>query len=474
MMMCRFTAGWALPSAPAPVGSPAMVATRHGEPGFPLIDTITLEGGHALRGEVSVRGAKNSISKQLVSALLTTEKSTLYNTPAISDTFIVSDMLRAMGVQVSTDDDGAGAVSVHAEKVTPLSRDRLSAFSGKSRIPILLCGPLLHRTGEALIPTLGGDDIGKRQVNWHLMALEQLGAEIDEQPDGWYLKTDGLVGCEIRLPFPSVGATEQVLLSAVLAEGTTTLHGAAIEPEILDIIAVLQKMGAAIMFGADRTIVIHGQTSLHGYDHTAIPDRLEVASWACAAIATHGEIFVRNARVDDMVSFLGAYRMLGGSFTASPEGIHFKREESELNPVDLETAVHPGLMTDWQAPLGVTLTQAKGTSTIHETVYENRFGYTNALVEMGADIRVSAGCPKGKACRFGGLNHAHLAEFHGVTHLKGADVEVPDLRAGFSHVIAALLAEGRSTIRNVKLVDRGYEGFLDKLEVLGARVVSAS
>lgn len=444
-----------------------------GRPGETSIDVITIEGGHALHGEVAVRGAKNSISKQLVAALLTDEPVTLHNTPAISDTFIVSEMLRAMGVEVEAEEDGAGTIHVAARTVTPLSVDRLGEFSGKSRIPILLCGPLLHRTGEALIPSLGGDDIGKRQVNWHLMVLEQLGARIEEHADGWHLKTTGLVGCELRLPFPSVGATEQVLLSAVLAEGTTVLHGAAIEPEIQDIIAVLQKMGAAIMFGSDREIIIHGQTRLHGYEHAAIPDRLEVASWACAAIATHGEVFVRNARVEDMVSFLGVYRLLGGHFTASPVGIHFKREAQELHAVDLGTAVHPGFMTDWQAPVGVTLTQAQGTSTLHETVYENRFGYTNALVEMGANITVESGCPKGKACRFGGLGHKHTAIFHGPTPLRAADVVVPDLRAGFSHVIAAMLAEGRTTIRNARLIDRGYESFLDKLELLGARVVEA-
>jgi UDP-N-acetylglucosamine 1-carboxyvinyltransferase len=446
-------------------------------PGYPLgdepsVNVITVEGGHALHGEIAVRGAKNSISKQLVAALLTDQPAVLHNVPAISDTFIVSDMLRDMGVDVETDLDGAGTVRVHAETVTPLTPDRLHLYTNRSRIPILLCGPLLHRTGEALIPGLGGDDIGKRQVNYHLMVLQQLGAEIDERADGWHLKTTGLSGCELRLPFPSVGATEQVLLSAVLADGTTRLHNAAIEPEILDLIAVLQKMGAAIMFGADREIVIHGQTSLTSYDHSAIPDRLEVASWACAAIATGGEVFVRNARVDDMVSFLGAFRLLGGSFTASAQGIHFKRANGELHAVDLETAVHPGLMTDWQAPLGVTLTQANGTSSIHETVYENRFGYTNALVEMGADISVVAGCPKGRACRYGGLNHAHTAYFRGVTPLRGSDVEVPDLRAGFSHVIAALIAEGRTTIRGVRMINRGYEGFHDKLDQLGVRVMS--
>ena len=265
-----------------------------------------------------------------------------------------------------------------------------------------------------------------------------------------------------------------MLLSAVVAEGVTTLHGAAVEPEILDLITVLQKMGAAILFGSDRTIVIHGQEHLHGYEHQAIPDRLEVASWACAAIATGGEVVVRNARVEDMVSFLGAFRLLGGHFTDSTEGLHFKRGAGGLRSVDLETAVHPGLMTDWQAPIGIVLTQCQGVSTIHETVYENRLGYTKALVEMGARITVSSGCPKGKACRYGGLGHPHLATFEGVTPLHGSDIEVPDLRAGFSYVIAALVASGNTTIRNLRIVDRGYEGFLPKLETLGARIMSAS
>jgi UDP-N-acetylglucosamine 1-carboxyvinyltransferase len=436
-----------------------------------LVDRVTLVGGRPISGKVAVRGAKNSISKQLVAALLTDRPAILHNVPAIADTFIVSDMLRAMGCVVETDDDGAGSVSVHADKVVPLPYARLQEFSGKSRIPILLCGPMIHRTGEAIIPGLGGDEIGQRAINWHLMVLQQLGADIEKAPDGLHLRAKKLVGCELRLPFPSVGATEQVLLTAVLAEGTTVLHGAAVEPEILDLVAVLQKMGAAILFEDDRTIVIHGQKSLSGYEHMAIPDRLEVASWACAAIATEGDVFVRNARVEDMVSFLGAYRLLGGRFTASHEGIHFERESDTLHPVEIDTQVHPGFMTDWQAPLGVTLTQARGTSVLHETVYENRFGYTKALQAMGADITVDAGCPRGRACRFGGLGHQHTATFRGVTKLHGADVEIPDLRAGFSNVIAALLADTPTTIRGVRMIERGYEGFLDKLEMLGARIL---
>ena len=435
------------------------------------MDCLEIEGGHPISGQVAVRGAKNSVSKQLVASLLTEDRVTLHNAPAILDTWIVSDMLRAMGVEVeASGEDGAGTLSVRAADVTPLSANRLGEFSGKSRIPILLCGPLLHRTGEALIPHLGGDDIGHRQVNWHLMVLQQLGAEISDQPDGLHLKAEELVGCELRLPFPSVGATEQVLLAATLAKGTTVLHGAATEPEILDLIAVLLKMGAAIFFRDDRAIEIHGQASLKGYEHSSMPDRLEVASWACAAIATEGEVFIKNARVEDMVSFLGAYRLMGGSFTASPDGIHFCRTAAELQAVDLDTAVHPGFMTDWQAPVGVALTQAHGMSTLHETVYENRFGYTRALADMGADIHVQRGCPKGRACRFGGLGFEHTAHFRGPTPLHGAEVVVPDLRAGFSHVIGALLAQGTTTVRNFRLLERGYEGLVPKLEALGARV----
>ncbi len=442
-------------------------------PGADVIDHLIIEGGHPIHGEVAVRGAKNSISKQLVAALLTDEPCSLGNVPRIADTRIVSDMLRAMGVGLSADADGAGTVHVHAQHVLPLTHSRLTEFAGRSRIPILLSGPLLHRTGEAVIPREGGDEIGQRPLNYHLMALEQLGATFEEHADGLHLRADKLVGCHLRLPFPSVGATEQVLLTAVLAEGVTELEGAAVEPEILDLIAVLQKMGAAIYFTEDRTLVIHGQTRLSGYEHSAIPDRLEVASWACAAIATGGEVFVRNARVEDMVSFLGAYRLLGGRFTASSDGIHFCRENGELHALDLTTAVHPGLMTDWQAPIGVTLTQANGESSIHETVYDNRFGYTDALVAMGADIHVDTACPRGKACRYGGQGHRHTARFRGVTPLRGAEIEVPDLRAGFSHVIAALIAEGRTTLRNVRLIERGYEGFLVKLESLGGRIISA-
>ena len=270
-----------------------------------------------------------------------------------------------------------------------------------------------------------------------------------------------------ELPYPSVGATEQVLLTAVRARGTTELRGAAIEPEIMDLIAVLQKMGAIISYEPNRVIFIEGVDSLRGYDHRCIFDRNEAASWACAALATDGDIFVGGAKQPEMLTFLNVFRKAGGDFDIEEDGIRFRRG-GDVKPVVVETDVHPGFMTDWQQPLIVALTQAHGTSTVHETVYENRLGFTQALNKMGADIVVH---PEGIASpdrRVARRALEQAAVVNGPTPLHGADVVVPDLRGGYSYVIAALAAEGESTVRNVEIIRRGYEKFLDKLTALGA------
>ncbi|HBY63449.1 MAG TPA: UDP-N-acetylglucosamine 1-carboxyvinyltransferase, partial [Solibacterales bacterium] len=281
-----------------------------------------------------------------------------------------------------------------------------------------------------------------------------------------------LRGAKIRLEYPSVGATEQVVLSAVLAEGITELSNAAVEPEIIDLICVLQKMGAIITVDTDRTITIYGVQRLRGFDHSTIPDRLEAASWACAALATNGRVFVRNARQIDMVTFLNKYRQLGGEFEAADEGIEFWRG-GELRPVPLETDVHPGFMTDWQQPFVIALTQARGVSVVHETVYEERFGYVEALNKMGAQIQLFRECLGSRRCRFGQRNYLHSAVVVGPTPLRGERIHIPDLRAGFSYVIAALVAEGVSTLEGVQVIGRGYENLLPKLTALGAEIVAA-
>lgn len=431
-------------------------------------DVLTVHGGKPLRGRITVRGAKNFVSKAMVAALLGEQPSLLLNVPQIRDVAVVTGLLNLHGVKVGEGGEPHSLVLDPADVELAHVAD-IDAHAGSSRIPILFCGPLLHRLGEAFIPDLGGCRIGDRPINYHLDVLRSFGAQVDKMPQGIALKAPRrLQGTKLDLPYPSVGATEQVLLTAVRAEGVTELRNAAIEPEIMDLIAVLQKMGAIISVEVDRVIRIEGVDQLGGFRHRSLPDRIETASWACAALATGGDITVEGARQAEMMTFLNVFRKVGGRLDIDDEGIRFAHPGGRLNSLVIETAVHPGFMTDWQQPLVVALTQAHGLSIVHETVYENRFGFTEALCAMGAQIQLYRECLGGMACRFGQRNFLHSAVISGPTKLHGADIEVPDLRGGFSHLIAALAAEGTSRVRGIGLIDRGYEFFQDKLDALGA------
>jgi UDP-N-acetylglucosamine 1-carboxyvinyltransferase len=396
-------------------------------------DQIVIRGGKPLNGTVHVRGAKNLATKAV--AVTSPEEGQLLLDP--------TNVERAHFAEID-------------------------ALAGSSRIPILFCGPLLHRLGEALIPDLGGCRIGDRPIDFHMDALRAFGAVVDKSYEGIRITApDGLHGANIELPYPSVGATEQVLLTAVRAKGVTELKNAAIEPEIMDLIAILQKMGAIIWMEPNRTIFIEGVDHLTGYTHRAIFDRNEAASWASAALATDGDIFVKGAKQQELMTFLNVFRKAGGGFDVLEDGIRFYRAGA-LTPVQVETDVHPGFMTDWQQPLIVALTQADGISVVHETVYENRLGFTDALNEMGADIVVHNDGLESLTRRVPRRKLEQAAVITGPTPLHGADVRVPDLRGGFSYLIAALTAEGTSTITNLGIISRGYEHFLEKLEGLGA------
>jgi UDP-N-acetylglucosamine 1-carboxyvinyltransferase len=428
---------------------------------------ITVHGGKPLKGRVDVRGAKNLVTKAMVAALLADEASTLKDVPFISDVEIVSRLLQLHGVAITHGEDGV--MTLDPSNVKQARMVDIDAHAGSSRIPILFCGPLLHQLGEAFIPGLGGCHIGDRPIDFHFEVLRNFGAVIEDVANGTRLTAPkGLKGAKISLPYPSVGATEQVLLTAVRAEGVTELSGAAIEPEIMDLIAILQKMGAIISVDTDRVIRIEGVKRLGGYEHRALFDRNEAASWAAAALATKGDIFVGGARQQEMTTFLNVFRKVGGAFEIKDDGIRFYHPGGDLHSVVIETDVHPGFMTDWQQPLVVALTQANGISIVHETVYEQRFGFTDALVEMGANIEIYRECLGGTPCRFGQRNFNHSAVISGPSVLKGADIRVPDLRGGFSHMVAALAAEGTSNVTNVQLISRGYEHFLQKLTDLGA------
>lgn len=432
---------------------------------------LRVEGGKPLRGYINVRGAKNLVPKAMVAALLGVTPSVISNVPHIRDVEVVSGLLRVHGATVDFDAK-AGVLSIDPSAIETASSASINAHAGSSRIPILFCGPLLHRLGRATIPDLGGCHIGDRPVNFHLEILRRFGAKVDRTDGALHLTTNGrrLQGTTIDLPYPSVGATEQTLLTAVRAEGKTVLTGAAVEPEIIDLIDVLQKMGAIISVDTDRTITIEGVDALEGFNHRAIPDRIEAGSWACAALTTGGDITVLGARQTAMSAFLNVFRKVGGAFEVKEEGIRFYHPGGELHSMAMETNVHPGFMTDWQQPLVVALTQAKGLSIVHETVYENRLGFTNALNQMGANIQLYRECLTGAECRFGARNYYHSAVIAGPTPLHGSDIVVPDLRGGFSYLIAALAAEGISHVKGINLIDRGYADFMDKLYALDAQV----
>ncbi len=425
---------------------------------------FSVVGGRPLRGQIKLVGAKNAATKILVASLLTDEKCVFENFPAIGDTAIVIDLLRTLGSEIYIE---GGKVTIQTKTVTTT---KVEGLHRKNRIPILALGPLLVREGEGEVPVVGGDKIGPRPVDMHLEALKALGATVEVKEHSYYAKAPfGLRGSEITLKYPSVGATEQTIMASVCAKGKTTLRNAAIEPEILDLIKVLQKMGAIIELGTNRVVSIYGVERLRGCKHRILNDRNEAVSFACLAVATNGKIFVEGADQEHLITFLNALRRVGGEYEVEDGGIWFWRR-GELSGLKIETDTHPGFMTDWQQPFVVLLTQSNGVSIIHETVYEDRFGYTKDLNSMGANIKVVNECLGDLPCRFKDNLSPHSAIIYGPTKLHGGEIMVPDLRAGIAHVIAALVAEGKTVIRGISEIDRGYERIDERLRSLGADI----
>lgn len=437
------------------------------------MEILKIKGGKPLNGQIRASGAKNAMTKLLVASLLSEKKCTFYNVPNIGDVEITVNLCREIGSEINWDKKNKILEIATPELKTSYVPQR---YSGSNRIPILMIGALLGRTDQDIIvPTIGGDLIGSRPVDFHIHALQKLGARIEYREmkkEGAYFAQahQGLKGAVITLNYPSVGATENCILAAVRAKGTTLIKNAAIEPEIIDLILFLQKLGANIMVDVDRTIRIQHTDRFYDVEHTVLADRNEVASYAMAAISTKGRVFIEGAEHLNMIAFLNKLREIGGGFHVKQNGIEFFYEQELRGGLHLETDVHPGFMTDWQQPLVVLLTQAHGTSVIHETVYENRFGYTRMLKEMGADIELFTKCLGGKECRFASSDHHHSLVIKGPTPLKAKDFSIPDLRAGFAYVMAALLVPETSTISNVDFLDRGYEDLVGKLLLLGADI----
>ncbi|MBU6415281.1 UDP-N-acetylglucosamine 1-carboxyvinyltransferase [Patescibacteria group bacterium] len=431
------------------------------------MEQFVITGGKALSGEVQLRGAKNAATKMMLATLLTDEQCVLENFPDLGDTAITAELCKQIGSNIVKHDKHTVAIQT-AQVLNP----RVKPLSRKNRIPILAIGPLLHRAGVAEVPVVGGDRIGPRPVNFHIDALSQMGAEI-VVTDTSFIATspNGMFGKDITLPYPSVGATENIMLAGVLAQGRTIIRNGAKEPEVLDLIKMLQKMGAIIGIEAHRTIVIDGVRRLRGVTHTILPDRNEAVSFAAMAYATGGNIFVRGAVQDHLLAFLNMARRAGCDYEVRENGIRFFADAAQkFNPVAIETDTHPGFMTDWQQPFAVLLLNARGTSTIHETVYEDRFGYAHDLKKMGADVRVTADCLGNAPCRFRGNRYNHSCAIQGPVLLQGTEMEIQDIRAGMAHLIAALSAEGVSRISGIEHLDRGYEDIDSKLQALGAGI----
>ena len=429
-----------------------------------MAEAFAITGGKKLKGAVKVFGAKNAASKMMVASLLTDERVILDNFPLIGEMDITAELCRAVGSSVKV---SGNTLTIHTPVIT---NHEVLTLTRRNRLPILALGPLLARCGRAEIPIVGGDKIGPRPVNLHFDALSAMGASIEAGPASYRATApNGLRGAKIAFPFPSVGATENVILAAVLAKGKTVIHNAAVEPEIVDLILMLQKMGAIVGLGANRVVEIEGVERLRGTRHSVISDRMEAASFACLAVATDGDVFVEGARQEDLLTFLNALRRIGGGYEVREGGIAFRRERP-LTGIELETDTHPGFMTDWQQPFVALLTQAKGVSIVHETIYEDRFAYVHDLNAMGANIKVFSKCLGELPCRFSGCGFDHSAVVSGPTPLLGGKSVARDLRAGIVQVIAALIAKGDSTVAGIEEIDRGYAAIDERLRGLGADI----
>lgn len=424
-----------------------------------------IEPSGPLRGDVVVRGSKNGVSKHMVAAMLGEGQSTIGNAPEVGEVGITAAMLAALGIDVELD-----GPEIRIEKGQEIRPKVPEEYTGLNRIPILMLGPLLHLAGEAFVPLVGGDPIGRRPIDFHVEALRAMGAEVEIGEAGVYAKAKRLNGTRIELPYPSVGATETILMSAVLAEGKTVLKNAAMEPEVVELALFLQRMGARIELSPDRRIVIEGVERLHGAQTWLAGDRIEAFSYLAAGLVTGGEVRVHGCAQDRLVTAITTLARMGARFEINDEYLCATAPPEGLRSAAVQTDTHPGFMTDWQTPLMVLFTQSQGMSVLHETVFENRLVYVPALQQMGCEIEVFDQCLGGPACRYHDSNAKHSAVVRGVSKLRGADVELPDIRAGFSAVLAAAVADGTSTLRGVHHIERGYHRPFEQFTTLGMNI----
>lgn len=417
------------------------------------LDIIKVVGGNKLNGRIKIQGAKNSALPIVIASILNNGKNIFYNVPNLSDINLVMQILEELNATCEYEKDN----NILKVDTTFVNKYEASyELVNKMRASVLILGPLLAKYKKAIVPLPGGCTIGSRPVDIHINALKLMGADIKiENGNIVASANNGLTGCDISFPKISVGATENLMMASVLAKGNTRLINCACEPEIVDLANFLNKMGAKIKGAGTKLIEIEGVEVLNSAEHTIIPDRIEIGSYAIATIATGGRVILENANMDILGEFVDTILATGSSIKQLDANSIEVAYGGEIKPIDITTAEYPAFPTDLQSPITSLLSIAKGMSLVVENIFENRFTHIPELRKMGADIEIK---------------DTHNAVIHGVERLSGARVNATDLRASFALIIAGLVASGETTIANLHHLDRGYVNVVENLSSLGANI----
>ncbi len=415
------------------------------------MEKIIVRGGNRLEGTVKVEGAKNAVLPILAATLLASEgQSVLTNVPILSDVFTMNNVLKHLNVGVEFQENKN---TILADASNDINFEAPFAYVSKMRASIVVMGPLLARLGHARIALPGGCAIGTRPIDLHLKGFEAMGADIKIENGFVEAKVDRLVGARIYLDFPSVGATQNIMMGATLAEGTTIIENVAREPEIVDLANFLNRMGAKVIGAGTETIRIEGVSSMKATEHSIIPDRIEAGTFMIAAAVTNGNIFIEDAIADHNKPLISKLKEMHVAFQEEENGLRVIGPRS-LKATDVKTMPHPGFPTDMQSQMTIAQLVSQGTSTMTETVFENRFMHLEEMRRMNADFKVEG----------------QTVLIHGNTDLQGAEVSASDLRAAAALIIAGLVSKGYTRVTNLSHLDRGYYQFDKKLQALGADV----
>ena len=415
------------------------------------MEKIIVRGGNKLNGTVEIEGAKNAVLPILAASILPTEgRTVLHNVPILSDVFTMNNVIRFLNVKVGFDEDQR---EITVDSTDELSYEAPFKYVSKMRASIVVLGPLLARVKHAKVAMPGGCAIGSRPIDLHLKGLEAMGAKIIRNDGYIEATTDGLKGANIYLDFPSVGATQNIMMAATLAKGTTIIENVAREPEIVDLANFLNKMGAHVTGAGTETIKVVGVDHLHGVEHTVVQDRIEAGTFMVAAAITNGNVLIKDAVEEHNKPLISKLEEMGAQVIREDDGIRVIGPE-KLKPANVKTMPHPGFPTDMQPQISVAQLAADGTSTLTETVFENRFMHLEELRRMNADFKVEG----------------NAAVLNGPTNFSGSEVAATDLRAAAALILAGLIAKGITQVTHLEYLDRGYWHFNQKLASLGAEI----